>query len=71
MPKVYDSNYFEKWYRHPRHAVRVAVETDELDFAGEAGVFERLEHAFVVGFADGEDSIGIRAVLLQERFGSS
>ena len=21
MPKVYDHAYFEKWYRHPRHAV--------------------------------------------------
>jgi len=21
MPKVYDRAYFEKWYRHPRHAV--------------------------------------------------
>ena len=21
MPKTYDSDYFEKWYRHPRHAV--------------------------------------------------
>jgi SAM-dependent methyltransferase len=26
MPKVYDHAYFEKWYRHPRHAVGSAGE---------------------------------------------
>jgi SAM-dependent methyltransferase len=26
MPKVYDHAYFEKWYRHPRHAVGSASE---------------------------------------------
>ena len=26
MPKVYDRAYFEKWYRHPRHAVASRAE---------------------------------------------
>jgi SAM-dependent methyltransferase len=28
MSKVYDSKYFEKWYRHPRHAVGSRVELE-------------------------------------------
>lgn len=28
MPKQYDSRYFEKWYRHPRHAVASRAELD-------------------------------------------
>jgi len=28
MPKQYDSKYFEKWYRHPRHAVASRIELE-------------------------------------------
>ena len=32
--KVYDRNYFEKWYRHPRHAIGSTADlTRQVTFA--------------------------------------